>query len=390
MTQETRPPLVSIVPAAGALDEQVERLIALAGAGDVVQPGDAVLLKPNLHAPMHYATASTVNPAMAAALVRWCRRKGAARVVVGDGPFYGCNDPRAVFTQTGVARAVEEAGAEWVLFDEHEFRLFDIAEDGVPTRIGVTRFAFDCTKMINFALLKTHLDTMVTLGLKNLKGCIRPQDKAAFHKGDITRSLTALNRILKADLTLIDGTLGMEGMGPATGRVVNFGHLFAGRDVLAVDTVAAAAMGFGPDELRLHRFAREAGIGCGDPALIRVAGENLAAIARRFERPYEEIVRAFGDMKIVAEHACSGCKLSVFRALKETIAVLKAGGRVAGTTRRVPMRTIVLGRGGSDDPHGVFIGRCAAKAAGARRHLAGCPPALDAVKAFLVKCAQEP
>ena len=379
----TQQPLVCIVPATGTLDEQVERLVTLCGAQDLVQPGDTVLVKPNLHAPMQYTTASTINPSMVAALVRWCLRSGAAKVIVGDGPFYGCKAPQEVFTKTGVAAAVEAAGGEWVVFDKHEFRVFDVSEEGAPPQIGITKYAFECTKIINLPLLKTHLDTMVTLGMKNLKGCIRPKDKAAFHKADIDRSLVALNWLVRPHLTIIDGTMGMEGMGPASGRPANFGYLFAGRDVLATDTVAASAIGFGPDEIRLHRLAREAKIGCGDLSQIQVIGADLNAIRRRFERPYEEAARAFAELKILSEGACSGCKLSLFRALKETAAIIRGGGRV-------PMRTILLGRCNSDDPWAVFVGQCTAKSAGDRRHLKGCPPTFESVKAFLMKCVQEP
>lgn len=381
MTHSHDKPVVAIVPALGTWDEQVERLFVLTGADNLVQRGDPVLVKPNLHAPMHYATGSTVNPAMIAAVVRWCRRRGASRVIVGDGPFYGSPQPRDIFTKTGVAQAVEAAGAEWVVFDEHEFRLYSLDEKDVPSQIGVTRFVTDCAKLINLALLKTHLDTMVTLGLKNLKGCIRPRDKAAFHKADIERSLVALNRIVKAHFTIIDGTIAMEGMGPATGRPVNFGFLFAGRDVLATDTVAAAAMGFGPNEIRLHRLAHEAQIGCGQLENITVVGEPLHAIRRRFERPYEQAARSFGHLKILSEHACSGCKIMVYRALSECIYILR-------NQRGIPLRTILLGRGCSDDPEAIFIGQCASSSAGSRRHLNGCPPTLEAMKAFLLKCAQ--
>jgi hypothetical protein len=218
---------------------------------------------------------------------------------------------------------------------------------------------------------------MVTLGMKNLKGCVRPQDKAAFHRADIDRCLVALNRILKPHFTIVDGTLAMEGMGPASGRIVNFGYLFAGRDVLATDTVAAAAMGFGPDEIRLHRLARAAKIGCGELDQIGIVGADLNAIRRRFERPYKEAARTFGDLKILAEGACSGCKISVFRVLKEIASTLKG-------------RTLVLGRGESDDARAILIGQCTTKAAQGRRHLKGCPPTLEATKAFLAKCAQEP
>jgi uncharacterized protein (DUF362 family) len=365
------------------MDEQVERAVALCGAQDLVRPGDSVLVKPNLHAVMPYTTASTTNPAMAAAVVRWCRRRGAARVIAGDGPFHGLKKARRIFTETGMAEAVEEAGGEWALLDEHEFRVMDQAEEGVPSQIGVTRFAFECSKIINLALLKTHLDTMVTLGMKNLKGCVRPKDKAAFHTADVDRSLVALCRIVRPHLTIIDGTMGMEGMGPAVGRPAGFGHLFAGSDLLATDTVAAAAMGFGPDEIRLHRLAREAGIGCGDLERIEVAGVKLSAIRRRFERPYEEAARTFGDLKILAEGACSGCKLSFYRALKALAGARPGAPSLGG-------RTLVLGRSESDDPGAIFFGQCAFKASRGRKHLKGCPPALDAVSAFLAKAMREP
>jgi len=350
------------------------RLLDLVEAGDVVERGDAVLIKPNLHAPQHWTTAGTTNPALVVALIEWARERGASRIVVADGPYYGTPDPETVFIETGMAEAVEKAGAEWAAMPGLGYRLFANASPHLPPTIGISRLVFDADKLINVAAMKTHIDCLVTLGMKNLKGCIRPEDKRAFHNDvEINRAIVELNRLVTPAVTIVDGTLGMEGIGPHAGRPANFGHVFAGRHTPSVDAVAAAAMGVEIEEARTLKFAVEEGLL--DPAGIRVAGEDPARIRRRFERPYEAMMRELPGLRLQTHGACSACKLNVIRALREN--------RQAGVA--LPKRLVAIGNQPPAETDALCIGHCQRQHAAGHPHLPGCPPSVPAAREFLAK-----
>lgn len=256
----------------------------------------------------------------------------------------------------------------------HGYRLFRNASPHLPPEIGVSDFVLDCDKLINVAVMKTHIDCLVTLGMKNLKGCIRAEDKRAFHhEGDIDRALVALNRLITPDLTIVDGTLGMEGIGPHAGRPASFGHLFAGRHTPSVDAVAASAMGVEIEEARTLKYAAEEGML--DVASIRVVGEDVGRIRRRFERPYEAMMRELPGLRLQSDGACSACKLNVIRALREN--------KLAGVP--LPEQLVVLGNRVPSEGNAIFIGRCTREHAPQCSGLPGCPPAVAKIKEHLAK-----
>lgn len=369
----TRPvKTVAVLPSDGDYRAVLPRLVSLAEAEEVIRRGDFVLIKPNLHAPQDWTTAGTTNPALVAALVEWAGACGARRVLVAEGPYWGTPRPEEVFTRTGTAAAVEQAGGEWALMPRHRYRVFRNPSPHLPPELGVSEFVLQANKLINVAVVKTHIDCLVTLGMKNLKGCIRGEDKRSFHNDlEINRAIVALNRLITPDLTIVDGTLGMEGIGPHAGRPANFGHIFAGRHTPSVDAVAARAMGVEIEEARTLRYAVEEALL--QPEDIRVVGEDIVRIRRRLERPYEAMLRELPGLRLQTGGSCSACKLNLIRALREN--------HRAGFPP--PKRLIVIGNRPPAEPGAILIGRCQRDHAAGRRHLDGCPPPVPSLKPFL-------
>ena len=363
---------VAIVKSDGRYDAVVPELVRLAGAANIIRPGDFVLIKPNLHAAQHWTTSGTTNPALVAALIQWVKEKGATRVLVADSPFHGHPRPEETFTQTGMAEAVEQHAAEWTVLTRHPFRIFEDASPHLAHELGISELAFQADKLINVAVMKTHIDCMVTLGMKNLKGCIRNEDKTAYHNDlDIDAAIVALNQLLRPALTIVDGTLGMEGIGPASGRVVNFGHIFAGTHTPSVDAITAAAMGVGVDDARTLKLAQEEGML--DLEAIRVVGADLSRITRRFERPYEAMERELPGLKLQTDGACSACKLNVIRCLRD----------MAHAAKPMPDALVVIGNRPPREPNAVFVGRCTREHHAGQPYLPGCPPRIGKIMEFL-------
>lgn len=365
--------VVSVIKVESSLADGVDELIQLAGCDDIIAPGDTVLLKPNIHAIQPYTTGGTTNPYVVAAVANWAYNRGAKEVIVGDSPFYGCSEPERCFTDTGMGEIIEKAGVRWVTFGKHDFRIFHKASIFLPEEMGISEFVFNCNKMINISAMKTHFNCLVTLGMKNLKGCIRAEDKAAFHRMDLDRAIVALNKLISPDLTIVDGTIGMEGMGPASGTPVNCNLLIAGKDIVAVDSVASSLMGIEPEEVMTIKLGHKAGLGEMNLEKIKVAGEKFDEVKMRWKRPDSVIAERYPWLKIRNKGACSGCNMNLLGALNE----------ISRTGQEVKRRIIVMGKETPVEKKSALIGNCTSSFWNNYEQLPGCPPKLASIKDFI-------
>jgi hypothetical protein len=214
----------------------------------------------------------------------------------------------------------------------------------------------------------------VTVGIKNLKGCIRPKDKKRFHELELNAALVGLARIAapRVAVTILDATTAVEGMGPSAGTEVEMGLIAASRDLIAVDSVGCFLAGIEPGEVRIIRDCARAGLGEMDLDRIEVVGEDPAVHRRRFRRPHEEIAEHFPGLEVVTDGACSGCAMNLLEAL--------AAIRNEGLTVRVP--AVAIG-GRSQIWAGLTVGDCTRGCTAEGEHLPGCPPSTAQIKAAL-------
>ncbi|MDA0268536.1 MAG: DUF362 domain-containing protein, partial [Cyanobacteria bacterium] len=95
--------------------------------------------------------------------------------------------------------------------------------------------------VINLPKVKSHMQLTLTLGVKNLFGCVPGKMKAWWHMEagkDCDRFGTMLvetARAIAPQLTIVDGILGHEGNGPSGGEPRALGVLGAAHDVFALD-----------------------------------------------------------------------------------------------------------------------------------------------------------
>lgn len=371
-------PVVAIakVPA-GELDHAVAAVLSEFERG-LALDGSTVLIKPNLVEPLPCSTGQTTNPELVEALIVWCRRQGATRIAIGEGPSYF--QPRSAlrecFERTGMTAVARRQSVEWILFDEGPQREFRNHCSATPPRFALSEHAFSWDRIINVPVPKPHYLTTVSSAMKNLKGFIRREDKPRFHYCDarngIHGSVTALNRIVRPCCTVVDCTA-------STHR--NAGFLLAGTDIVATDAVVASLMGHDPETIGTVRLGHRAGLGEKELARIDIIGEDLQGVRMDCEQPAAYLARVFPGLHLQAGQACSGCLIPIFAALRR----MEAGGMQF----QEPV-AIVCGRTAERVPPAgaVLIGQCAAAAAGRGPHLPGCPPTKAAVFDFLCRtCA---
>jgi len=342
-----------------SVDSDVAAAFALAmqqaDCEGIIQRGDRVVIKPNWNA--CGISGSTSLNAVEAACV-WARTQGAGDVIVGEGPVpLGREAVEAYLEQMGAHERLRAVGARFVNFDEQEHVAFRDEKD-LPSEIGVAKRALTCDVLINIPLLKVHSCCLTTLCVKNLKGCLRPQDKMAFHRAGLLPAIVALNRILKPQINVIDAIDAMEG-DHNRGPLVHLGLFIAGRDPVAVDAVGSAGIGLSSGTVPLLKMAGEAGLGEYRLDRIEIVGEPLRP--RRFELPQDRLKRLYPDLEIQDTAACSACSAALMDALY-----------IAGASGT--FRSIAMGSRSRPGPDTLVLGTCLSNYWPTHAHVEGCPP----------------
>ncbi len=253
----------------------VRLLAPLGGMAAFVNPGERVLLKPNMLSAKAPDKAVTTHPEVLRAAIGLIKEAGGVPLV-GDSP--GIGDIRRVAERSGMLRVVEETGAELVEFTEP----VEVAGQGLFKRIELARPYLEADRVINLPKLKTHEMMTMTCAVKNLFGAVVGHGKAAWHlkagadRDMFARMLLEIYQLRPPDLTIVDAVTAMEGNGPGSGDAVQVGLLMAGGNAVAVDVIAAEIAGIPSKLLYLERVARRLGIDGADRTGIETVGLPLA------------------------------------------------------------------------------------------------------------------
>ena len=225
-----------------------------------IERGARVLIKPNFLAPAKPHRAVTTHPLVLRTVVEYVLAKG-GQPLVADSPWTGSFE--RLLREGGYLEALAGLGVE-----VRPFRETVRVDIGEPFgRIDIAREAVVSDVVINLPKLKTHSMMLLTLGVKNLFGCIVGLTKPEWHMRSgvdrrmFARLLTQIYRAVNPAATLIDGILGMEGDGPGrSGTPRRLGVLAAGTSAPAVDMAICRFVGVRPEELPTHRAAAELGL----------------------------------------------------------------------------------------------------------------------------------
>jgi ferredoxin len=200
--------------------------------------------------------------------------------------------------------------------------------------------------IISVPKLKTHVLTLYTGGVKKVFGHIPGLAKAEFHKrhphpAAFAAMLTALYGRVRPQLTILDGIVGMEGRGPASGRPRPLGWLMAGSDAVAVDALASWLIGLEPSRVDTTQLAARAALGEADLQRIAIAGPDPRAHRRTdvalpddrwLRRVPQPVARALASLVSVRlqvdPRLCTGCGACVEMCPTWAIAAVRNAARI--------------------------------------------------------------
>ena len=242
--------------------------------------GDRVLLKPNLLAGRRPEKAVTTHPDMIAAVAGFLKDRG-CRVALGDGP--SIESTRRVVTVCGYDPVCARFGVEVVPF-EHGRDVPSRHRRWFP-RLHLWEGLAGFDHVVNLPKLKTHTQMTLTLGVKNLFGCVPGKRKAAYHlsAGDsperFARLMLEIWETVRPSLTVLDGVVAMEGNGPNLGDPRPVGLVALSPDALALDAVIGALVGLPPERHPIVAEARAAGIPGANAGELDVRGRPAQEMA---------------------------------------------------------------------------------------------------------------
>ncbi len=262
------------VYASAAVESAVRAAVdAVGGIRAFVQPGQTVLLKPNLLTDSTPKAAITTHPEIVRAAIRLVKEAG-GDCLVGDSPASVIKHER-VWERTGMRALCDEEDVELITLElggAREFRkdrqVFDVAQR-----------VLDADVVINLPKVKTHVLMSLTCAVKNIYGCVPGMAKAGLHKqyfnaADFGRVVASIYGVVRPALAIADGVVGMTGNGPSSGKPMPMGFVAASADGVALDRCMCRVLGLAPRAVPYLSVLRRRGVGEHDDRRIEVVGAD--------------------------------------------------------------------------------------------------------------------
>jgi len=142
----------------------------------------------------------------------------------------------------------------------------------------------DADVVINVPKLKVHQQMQLSAAIKNPFGCApgKLKTRLHFYRGEdkltFAKMILEYYQLVNPQLTVVDGIIAMERLGPNGGDPYPLGILTGGVDCVAMDRVHGEIIGIPADELEFLIVAKELGIGETDIGQIEIVGEDIDSV----------------------------------------------------------------------------------------------------------------
>jgi uncharacterized protein (DUF362 family) len=248
--------------------------------------GKRIVLKPNL-VEYHRDKVINTHPHVVAAVIELCQREGAREVIVAEGPGH-CRNVEHIVRASGLGDVLTHYHVPFIDLNHDEpVKMLNLGRLTGLDYLYLARTVASADVLISLPKLKTHHWAGATLSLKNLFGTLPGicygWPKNELHWRGIDNSIVDIALTRTPHLVIVDGIIGMEGDGPLNGTPKPLGALIMGIDPLAVDATCCRLMQLNPGRIGYLVLGHRRKLGLLAEAVIRQAGEPIAALARPFE-----------------------------------------------------------------------------------------------------------
>jgi uncharacterized protein (DUF362 family) len=338
--------------------------------------GKRVLLKPNVGRVAPPEAGITTHPQVVAAAIDVFTEAG-ADVAVGESPILGVKAMEA-FDAAGITSIAKERDCPLIDLDARRFVEVPIPNGVAIQSLKVCPEVLEYDFVASMPIMKMHMHTGVTLAVKNMKGCLWRRSKVGLHmlqpvegsdEKPIDIAIADLAEVLRPHLSIIDGTIGMEGLGPSAGEAKSLDVVVTSADVFAADAIACQLMGTAAKDIPHLRIGAECGYGVIDLGAISVTPDNWRDWCSIFAPPPENLSMEFPNIEVLDKNSCSACVSTLFLFLKHY------RDQLFDYFPSESCLCIAIGKGHEEVPEGTLcIGNCVAPHRDDGIFIPGCPP----------------
>jgi len=270
--------IIAIVRGDNPVNMTIEAL-EMVNADKAFQVEERILIKPNYIDASHPSSGVTTDARIVEGIVKFLKENGLTNIAIGEGS--GLADTMKAFKVAGVDEVAKRWGVDLIDLNDDEYVTAEVPSPLALKTVRIAKTSLN-SAIISVPKLKLHRMAGVTLSLKNMMGVVSP--KGQIHRS-LSKKIADLVSLVKPRLAVIDGIIGGEGHELA-GRPVEMNLVIAGLDPVAVDTVGAAVMGFDPRKAEHIVLASKKGLGICDLNKIRVVGEPIEKVKKKFKRSF--------------------------------------------------------------------------------------------------------
>jgi len=219
------------------------------------KPIQNIIIKPNLCYYWDYTTGQTTDPNFVGTLIELIREKISQNVnisvVESDASAMKC---RHAFPILGFKKMTESLGVELVNLSQDEGKKIEVSVNGDNYQFILPQTIETADLKINVPKIKYLANTKISCALKNIFGC-NPDHKKYRHHSKINETIVALNKIMKFDISILDGVV------VAGNHIRKLNLVMASQDPVAFDSAAAKITGINPRTIKHINLSHHEGLG---------------------------------------------------------------------------------------------------------------------------------
>lgn len=310
-------------------------------------------------------------------------REAGAEVAIGESPIVGIKTLEA-YEQCGLAMMARERECPLIDMDVRKPEIVPVPDGLAIQEIKLCADVQDFDLIVSIPVMKMHMHTVATLSIKNMKGCLWRRSKVDLHmlpptpgfenEKSLNVAIADMASILRPHLAIIDGTVGLEGLGPSAGEAKPVGAVIVSADPFAADSVACQIMGLSAEEVPHLRMSAQRGYGIVDLEQIDISPPNWKEIITPFERVPENLSIQFPNTNILDNQSCSACQSTLLLFLK------RYGEEMFQYFPCELPLNIAIGKGHKDLPENtILIGNCTRAHKKDGVYISGCPPVASSI-----------
>jgi uncharacterized protein (DUF362 family) len=261
-------------------------------------------------------------------MVQILKDHGVAKITIGEGVVMrnqkDIKTPAHAFETLGYNQLQKQYGVKTINVFERPFKAVDLGDDIV---LNFNQDVLESDFVVDIPAMKTHNQTVVSLGIKNLKGLIDLKSRKRCHNADSVKDLhfhvARLADKLPPIFTLVDGIYSLE-RGPSfDGRMRRSNLLVASADILSADMVAATILGYETDQVPHLSLAAQNQNRMIDRSDIRIVGESIEAVSAFHEHDFQYTVNK--DRSLPVPMAKQGLQGIHYRKFDSTLCTYCSG-----------------------------------------------------------------